>query len=100
LVLFALAAITGHLNPASGEDCVKGHIPEKSIEDVQKEHTDQLLSLRGVVGTAIGECDGKPCIKVLVIKRTEDLMRRIPPALDGFPVVMEETGEIRPLRPD
>jgi hypothetical protein len=88
------------LNPASGEDRVKKHIPENSIEDVQKEHADQLLSLRGVVGTAIGECDGKPCIKVLVIKRTEALAKRIPSALDGFPVVIEETGEIRPLRPD
>jgi hypothetical protein len=100
LVLFALAAIAAHMNPASGGDRLKGPIPERSIEDVHREHADRLLSQPGVVGTGIGECDGKPCIKVLVIKRTADLVKRIPPALNGFPVVMEETGEIRPLRPD
>jgi hypothetical protein len=100
LVLITLAAITGHFATAFGEECVKGPIPKRSIEDVLREHAGRLLSQPGVVGTGIGECNGKPCIKVLVKKRTEDLMRRIPPALDGFPVVMEETGEIRPLRPD
>jgi len=100
LVLITLAAITGHFATAFGEECVKGPIPKRSIEDVHREYAKQLLSQPGVVGTGIGECNGKPCIKILVIKRTEDLVKRIPAALDGFPVVMEETGEIRPLRPD
>lgn len=71
----------------------------ESIESVLKQHTDQLLSLPGVVGTAISECEGKPCIKVLVVKETPELMAKIPRTLEGYPVVLEETGEIRPLPP-
>ncbi len=70
---------------------------DKAIETVLQEHTKQLLALPGVVGTAIGRCDGKPCIKVLVVKQTAEVRSRIPLTLEGFPVVLEETGEIRAL---
>lgn len=76
-----------------------GIVAGKAIEEVLKQHTDRLMSLPGVVGTAIGECEGKPCIKVLVVKRTPELLKTIPSALEGFPVVIEETGEIRALDP-
>ncbi len=72
----------------------------KTIEAVLKQHTDRLLSLPGVVGTAIGECEGKPCIKVLVVKATPELVKSIPSALEGFPVIIEESGEIRALGVD
>ncbi len=71
----------------------------KTIEFVLKQHTDQLMALPGVVGTAIGECEGNPCIKVLVVEETPQLVNEIPPTLEGYPVVIEETGEIRPLHP-
>lgn len=70
---------------------------QKTVEEVLKQHTDRLLSLPGVVGTAIGECMGKPCIKVLIVKKTPELLKKIPPMLDGFPVGVEETGAIRRL---
>jgi hypothetical protein len=70
---------------------------EKTIEAVLKEHTDNLMSLPGVVGTAHGLCDGKPCIKVFVREKTAILEEKIPPALEGYPVVVEETGEIQAL---
>lgn len=69
----------------------------KPIVEVLKEHTDRLMSLPGVVGTAQGLCDGKPCIKVFVIKKTPDLEQKIPKILDGYPVIIEETGKIRAL---
>ncbi|MGH7828726.1 MAG: hypothetical protein ACREP8_00985 [Candidatus Binatia bacterium] len=72
---------------------------EKTIETVLKEHTDQLISLPGVVGTAIGECERKPCIKVLVVEKSPGLLQQIPSELQGFPVVVEQTGPIRPLGP-
>jgi hypothetical protein len=43
---------------------------QKKIETVLKEHTDSLMAVPGVVGTAIGECAGKPCIKVLQLMGT------------------------------
>jgi hypothetical protein len=72
----------------------------KTIEEVLREHTDQLMSLPGVVGTAQGLCDDKPCIKVFVIKKTQALDQRIPDTLDGYPVKIEETGEIKALPED
>ena len=71
----------------------------KTIKAVLREHTDRLMSLPGVVGTAIGECEGKPCIKVLVVKETPELVNEIPRTLEGYPVIIEETGEIRALQP-
>jgi hypothetical protein len=71
---------------------------ETTIKEVLKKNTDSLMSIRGVVGTAIGECDGKPCIMVLVVKKTPELTKQIPSELQGFPVVIEETGVIRPLQ--
>lgn len=94
VTLLALACVgqTGRDERAEG-----GGMPRPSIEAVLKAHTDSLMSLPGVVGTAIGECEGKPCIKVLVARKTPELLRRIPEALEGFKVVVSETGEIRAL---
>ena len=72
---------------------------QKKIETVLKDHTDSLMALRGVVGTAIGECAGKPCIKVYVEKKTPELLKQIPSAIDGYTVAVQETGEIRALDP-
>lgn len=68
-----------------------------SVEEVLKAHTALLMGLPGVVGTAQGLCDGKPCIKVYVIRKTPELDRKIPGNLEGYPVVIEETGEIKAL---
>ena len=75
----------------------EGPMLGKTIQAVLQEHTDSLMSLPGVVGTAIGQCEGKPCIKVLVVKNTPDLLREIPSTLEGFPVTVQETGVIRAL---
>ncbi len=89
---------------ACGQQGAKGeqrHRPmqQKKIETVLKEHTDSLMALPGVVGTAIGECVGKPCIKVYVEKKTPELLKQIPSAIEGYTVEVQETGEIRALDP-
>jgi hypothetical protein len=70
---------------------------EETIKEVLKKYTKDLMSIPGVVGTGQGLCEGKPCIKVFVIKKTPDLDQKIPKTLDGYPVVVEETGEIKAL---
>ena len=77
------------------------HTPmqQKKIETVLTEHTDSLMALPGVVGTAIAECAGKPCIKVYVEKKTSDLLKQIPSTIEGYTVSVQETGEIRALDP-
>ena len=73
-------------------------MPKKSIEIVLQEHTDELMSLAGVVGTAQGLCHDKPCIKVYVIDLTPELEKKIPKTIEGYVVDVEATGEIRALR--
>ena len=82
----------------SGKDHGKGtQVPQKPIEQVLKAHTDDLMSLPGVVGTGQGLCNGQPCIKVFVSKKTAKLEKRIPKNLEGYPVVIQETGKFKAL---
>ena len=74
-------------------------MPEKSIEAALKEHTINLISLSGVVGTAQGECSGQPCILVLVAKKTQELEAQIPSAIEGYLVSLQETGELHKFNP-
>ena len=69
----------------------------KPIAEVLSEHTDSLMALPGVIGTAQGDQAGNPCVMVLVVELTDDLTRQIPNELDGYPVVITETGEIKAL---
>ena len=66
-----------------------------TIEAVLKEHTDEWMSIPGVVGTGIGACEGKPCIRIFVVKKTPELLQKIPSKLEGFVVDVEETGAIK-----
>ena len=83
--------------PGGEKNRQEGAMQERSIEVVLTQHTDGLMSLPGVVGTAIGECDGKPCIKVMVVKKSPELLKKIPSTLEGYPVEIDETGEFRAL---
>lgn len=73
-----------------------GAVATRSIDDVLAAHSDSLMALPGVVGTAIGLCDGERCIKVLLADSSAAAKARIPPRLEGYRVVTEVTGTIRP----
>ncbi len=75
-------------------------MPEKTIKAALKEHTPRLMSLPGVVGTSEGRCAGTPCIKVLVLEITPDLVARIGDMIEGYKVEVVATGEIRALDSD
>lgn len=78
-----------------------GAMSQRPIENVQEDHTPDLMTLDGVLGTYIGQNDaGQPCIKVMVRKRTAEIEARIPSELEGYPVEIVESGEIRPLEGD
>ena len=68
----------------------------RSIDQVLAAHTDSLMAVPGVVGTAIGLCDGERCIKVLVADSNPETKRRIPDRLEGYRVLVEVTGTIKP----
>ena len=67
-------------NDRSGEE----GMPEKTIEEVLKKYTPELMSKPGVVGTSQGLCDGQPCIKVFVVEKTGDLQQELPSTLEGW----------------
>ena len=90
-------AVVSCAKKTGGDQQREGPMPGETIQAVLQRHTEGLMALPGVVGTAVGECEGKPCIKVLVVKRTPALVQRIPSTLEGFRVVIEETGEFRAL---
>ncbi len=69
----------------------------KTIEQVQEAHTDEWMAIPGVEGTAIGLFKGKPCIKILASVKPEKLRGKIPSSVEGYPVVIEETGVFRSL---
>ncbi|MDP2984055.1 MAG: hypothetical protein Q8O92_12090 [Candidatus Latescibacter sp.] len=65
--------------------------------DALQEHNPQLLGIADVVGTAVGlGADGTPV--VLVLTKVPGV-QGIPASLDGVPVVVEVTGEIKALAP-
>jgi hypothetical protein len=66
-----------------------------SIATTIQRHSAELLEISGVVGVAEGERDGQPVVQILVERRTPGLLARLPATLDGHPVVVIETGEIR-----
>jgi len=68
----------------------------RGIDEVLAAHTDALLALPGVVGTAIALCDGERCIKVLMAEANPQTKAKIPDRLEGYRVVVEVTGIIRP----
>jgi len=72
-------------------------MPARTIEQVLRDHTEELMALIGVVGTAQGLADDRPCIKVYVGKKTPEFEREVPNVLEGYPVVVEEIGQIEAL---
>lgn len=75
--------------------------PKRDINAVLADHDRQLLSLPGVVGVYVGLMDDEEtlCLKVMLARKDRDLERSIPPTIQGYPVVTEVTGEIRPMGP-
>ena len=68
----------------------------KTIEAVLAEHSDSLMAVPGVLGTAVGRCKGAPCIRVLVGRVSDEIRRRVPHTLEGYPVQIDVTGTIVP----
>jgi hypothetical protein len=73
--------------------------PKRDINAVLADHDKQLMATPNVVGVYVGMLEnGKtPCLKVMLARKSPETERAIPRLLEGYPVVVEVTGEIRPL---
>ena len=75
-------------------------MPERTIEQVKEEYTDDWMAIPGVEGTAIGLSEGKPCIKIFTSSKPQEIQDKIPSTVEGYPVIIEETGAFRALEPE
>ncbi len=98
-VLLAVGAAAGAPPGRAGQE-ERAPMPDKTIEAVLETHSPRLMSLPGVVGVGEGRCAGAPCIKVLVLEKTPELVERIGVVIEGYNVEVVETGEIRALDSD
>ncbi len=67
------------------------------IEEAHRLLTNRVISKPGVAGTAIGQKDGKPCIKVYVESNDRKVLDGIPSVFEGFSVVVEGSGPFHRL---
>jgi len=75
-----------------------GEMPPRDINAVHKAHVDALMAIPGVTAVGVGAlADDRPCIRVYVTKRTPELLEQIPKELEGYPVEVVESGEIKGL---
>lgn len=72
-------------------------MPDATIREVLKRHTDKLMAVPGVVGIGEGESHGKPCIRVFVVDRNSEALKLLPEDLEGYLLDIEESGEFRAL---
>jgi hypothetical protein len=75
--------------------CASDRPPDRSLADeVMQRHEAELMSIQGIVGVGIGQCDDQSCIKVLVERETPELAEAVPTDLEGIPVELEEIGSV------
>jgi len=74
--------------------------PRRDINAVLADHDDRLLAISGVAGVSVGVLDDgrTPCLRVMLVRDTPELRKVLPVSIEGYPIVLELTGEIRPLR--
>jgi hypothetical protein len=73
--------------------------PKRDINAVLAAHDRELLAIPDVVGVYVGVLEDRrtACLKVMLARNNPETERKIPHLLEGYPVVVEVTGEIRPL---
>ena len=72
--------------------------PAKPINLVIAEHAPRLMQLPGVVAVAEGALpNGRPCVRIWLTGLDEAARARFPKTLEGYDVLLEESGPIRAM---
>ena len=96
-IILAAGSLSGCSSNGAG-DLGKGSlVGEKTIEQVLEERSDQWMAIPGVEGTAIGLFEDQPCIMILSSVAPQQLRSKIPETLDGYQVVIQQTGTFQAL---
>lgn len=77
----------------------KSSSPRRDINAVLADHDKSLLARPGVVGVYVGLMPDEktPCLVIMLQRADPQLERSLPKQLEGHPVRLEISGEIRPL---
>lgn len=72
-------------------------MPSRPIEEVLETHANDLLARSGVTIVYQGALeDGTPCIVVGVVDARAAGGSDLPKSIEGYRVVLQETGEVGP----
>jgi hypothetical protein len=72
-------------------------VPPIPIEQVIEQYTHDLLSIDGVEVVYAAENEThQPVITIGVAQKTDEILRTLPKAIEGYPVVIQETGPVAP----
>lgn len=66
---------------------------QKTIEQVIREYSSELMCITEVVAVGQGISNNKPVIRILVIEKTPEVEQKIPDLIEGYRVLIVETGE-------
>ena len=75
--------------------CMSADQPTRTVADVLRAHTAELMKIPGVVGTGEGEIRGEPAVVVLVSRKTAEVNAHVPHRLEGYPVQVKVVGDVR-----
>jgi len=71
-------------------------MPSKSIQEVLRDHTPELLRIPGVVGTGQGERNGRPTLMVMLNHPADSTVTRLlPRVIEGYPVEVRVVGDVK-----
>ena len=100
-VLSALAVTFDATAPNPEELAAASNVPDAEIEaasSVKDKYDDFLFTLPEVVGHGVGkDASGHAVIQLFLRQATDAARQAAPPVLEGIPVVIQETGEIRAI---
>jgi len=73
--------------------------PMRDIHTVLQDHSAELLAKPEVAGFYVGKMDdGRSCITVMLKSDNAQAKKQIPATLEGHPVQIIVSGEIKPMR--
>lgn len=98
LLLAGCGRDAGPSHEAANTQEVQSMGERRPIDEVLRDHDQEILAIPGVSMIYVGvDSEGEPCLKVGVVQATPEVEERIPKTLEGWPVLVEETGEVRPM---
>ena len=96
LIIALMLLVWGCAEAPEGQN--EEEMPTQDVKTVMESNVDELMAIDGVTGVAIGETDtGVPCILILILTESDEIKSRLPKSIEGHPVRLMVSGEIKPM---